>query len=227
MSSEVTVVLADDHPTFRRGLRLVLEEAGLTVVGEAADGQEAVDRTLDLSPDVLVVDLGMPGLGGVEAIRQLSVAAPRVACLVLTMSDDDESLFAAVRAGARGYALKGADEDDLVRAVRGVARGEAVFGGAVAGRVLDFFAGRPVRRPEQLFPELTHREREVLTLVAAGAANPDIARRLFLSPKTVRNLVSNVFAKLQVADRAQAIVLARQAGLGTPAEEIQGHSPGR
>jgi DNA-binding NarL/FixJ family response regulator len=212
----VRVLVADDHPVYRSGLAGVLAEAGdVTVVGEAADGATALDVALRERPDVVLMDLHMPGVGGVEATRRLAADAPEVRVLVLTMFDDDESVLAAMRAGARGYLVKGSAGDRIVGAVRAVAAGEAVFGAAVAGRVLDVLAedhtGGRGRRP---FPTLTEREHEILDLIAAGRANHDIARRLVLSDKTVRNHVSNIFAKLQVADRAQAIVRAREAGLG-------------
>jgi DNA-binding NarL/FixJ family response regulator len=156
----------------------------------------------------------MPGLDGIEATRRIVGTSPRVAVLVLTMYEDDASVFAAMRAGARGYLLKGADQAEIVRAVAAVAGGEAIFGAAVAARILEFFTAPRQRAPESVFPQLTAREHEVLDLIAAGRSNAQLAETLFLSPKTVRNHVSNIFAKLQVADRAQAIVLARDAGLG-------------
>lgn len=214
------VVLADDHPMVREGLRAVLEHlGGAEVVGEAGDGEEAVRVVGDTRPDVVVMDLTMPGLSGIEATRRLVDADPGLGVLVLTMSEDDASVFAALRAGARGYVLKGASGTELLAAVGSVARGEAVYGAAVAGRIRRFLTegldrGQPA--DPSPFPELTAREREILDLLADGLANADIARTLFLSPKTVRNIVSAVYAKLQVADRAQAVVRARQAGLGTP-----------
>jgi DNA-binding NarL/FixJ family response regulator len=160
------------------------------------------------------MDLRMPGLDGIEATRRIVAASPHIAVLVLTMHDDDASLFSAVRAGARGYLLKGADQAEIVRAVAAVAEGEAIFGASLAGRILEFFAAPRARGTEVVFPQLTAREHEVLDLIAAGRSNGEVAATLVLSPKTVRNHVSAIFAKLQVADRAQAIVLARDAGLG-------------
>jgi DNA-binding NarL/FixJ family response regulator len=185
------------------------------VVAEEADGLGAVTAVHTHQPDVVVMDLRMPGLDGIEATRRIVGASPHVAVLVLTMYEDDASVFSAMRAGARGYLLKGADQAEIVRAVAAVAGGEAIFGAAVATRILEFFAApHPSRAPEAVFPQLTAREHEVLDLIAAGRSNSELAGLLFLSPKTVRNHVSNIFAKLQVADRAQAIVVARDAGLG-------------
>ena len=211
----VRIVLADDHPVFRDGLRAVLAAAeGLEVVAEAATGVEAVERAAEQQPDVVVMDLHMPELGGIEATERIVAQSPHVGVLVLTMYEDDDSVFAAMRAGARGYLLKGSAQGEITRAIRAVAEGEAIFGAAVARRVIDYFAAiEPAAHP-RVFPELTSREREVLELVAQGRGNADIARELVLSQKTVRNHVSNIFTKLQVADRAQAIVRAREAGLG-------------
>ncbi|GAA3235769.1 response regulator transcription factor [Actinocorallia longicatena] len=212
------VLIADDHPVYRDGLRLMLASTGeVEVVGTAADGQEAVERAAELTPDVIVMDLQMPRLDGIEATRRIVAARPGTGILALTMHDDDESVFAAMLAGARGYLVKGADQEEILRAITAVAHGEAIFGPALAARVTRYFtllaaAGPPAET--EPFPQLTSRERDVLDLIAAGLPNPQIAARLYLSPKTVRNNVSNVFAKLQVADRAQAIVRAREAGLG-------------
>ena len=189
------------------------------LVGEATDGDEAVALAVELSPDMVLMDLRMPGLGGVEATRQVMSADPNVGILVVTMIEDDDSVFAAMRAGARGYLLKGADKDKTLAAIRAVARGDAVFGPGIARRLTRYFSeGLPPRETahttRDVFPELTEREREILALIAAGWNNQEIAEGLFLSLKTVRNYVSNIFSKLQVADRAQAIVRAREAGLG-------------
>ncbi len=219
MTEQIAVVLADDHPAFRSGLRFMLQQTPcVEVVGEAATGEDVVRLARDLQPDVVIMDLNMPGLNGIDATRQVVTDSPHIGVLVLTMLEDDESVFAAMRAGARGYLLKGADQDDIERAVTAVARGEAIFGPDLARRIADYFAAdrAAAATPDVAFPDLSEREREVLSLVADGLTNPEIARRLFLSPKTVRNHVSNIFTKLQVADRAHAIVRARDAGLGSP-----------
>ena len=213
------VLIADDHPLFRSGLRALLGAVPDTaVVGEAKTGEEAIGLAAELQPDVIVMDLQMPGISGIGATRRILDTSPHVGVLVVTMFEDDYSVFAAMRAGAKGYVLKDADEEDMLHAIRAVGKGEAIFGPAVARRVMDFFTGArsEVERavPARAFPELTDREREVLDLIAQGLSNPQIAARLYLSPKTVRNHISNIFAKLQVADRAQAIVRAREAGLG-------------
>jgi DNA-binding NarL/FixJ family response regulator len=216
---DLRVVLVDDHPMVRAGLRAVLEHlGGVEVAGEAGNGEEAVATVTEVAPDVVVMDLTMPGMSGIEATRRLVDADPDLGVLVMTMSDDDASVFAALRAGARGYVLKGATGDEIVAAVRSVARGEAVYGAAVAGRIRRFLTEGmgPAADDAAPFPELTTREREILDLLADGRSNGDIAQVLFISPKTVRNNLSSVYAKLQVADRTQAVVRARQAGLGSP-----------
>ncbi len=208
------IALADDHEAFRAGLRALLSTVpGMTVVGEAATGDGAVELALRTHPDVVVMDLNMPGTDGIEATRRIVGPSPHVAVLVLSMYEDDDQVFGALKAGARGYLLKGADRSELVRAIRSVASGEAIFGPGIARRLMSFFAARPPVGVDA-FPELTEREREILDLVARGMSNAEITQRLVLSPKTVRNHVSNIFGKLQVADRAQAIVRAREAGLG-------------
>jgi DNA-binding NarL/FixJ family response regulator len=209
------VLIADDHMLFRDGLRALLGSAVDTeLVGEAATGDEAVSLATNLQPDVVLMDIQMPGLNGIEATRSIVQASPRVNVLILTMFDDDASVFAAMRAGARGYLLKGAKHAETLRAIRAVGDGEAIFSPSIAARLMDFFASiRPVAVP-QAFPELSDREREVLSLIAEGCKNADIAARLVLSPKTVRNHVSNILDKLQVADRAEAMLRARGAGLG-------------
>jgi DNA-binding NarL/FixJ family response regulator len=209
----IRVVVADDHPLFRDGLRTLTSlEDGLELVGEAENGADAVELARTLRPDVVVMDLHMPDLNGIEATGRIVEALPDVGVLVLTMFEDDDSVFAAMRAGARGYLLKGAGHDEVVRAIEAVARGEAIFGPSIAARVIEFFS-RPAPPPRP-FPELTEREREILELIAQGRSNGDIAAHFVLSPKTVRNNVSSIFTKLRVADRAQAIVRAREAGLG-------------
>ncbi len=209
------VLTADDHPVFRDGLRLLLEATPDTeLVGEASTGEEAIALALSLRPHVVLMDIQMPDLSGIEATRRILAADPGIGVVVVTMYEDDASLFAAMRAGARGYVLKGAGRADILRAIRGVASGDAIFGPAIARRLIGFFAApRPVA-PPSAFPELTEREREILALIAEGRGNAEIAERLFLSPKTVRNNVSTILGKLQVTDRAAAIVKAREAGLG-------------
>lgn len=210
----VRVVVADDHPLFREGIRaLIADSAETELAGLAADGDEAIALVLAERPDVVIMDLRMPGLNGVDATRRIVRDAPDVAVLMLTMMDDDSSVFAAMRAGARGYVLKGAGPDEILRAILVVASGEAIFGPAVASRLMQFFAQSAATTP---FPDLTDREREILQLMATGAANPGIARRLALTEKTVRNNVSNIFTKLRVADRAAAVAKARDAGIGSP-----------
>jgi DNA-binding NarL/FixJ family response regulator len=210
------IVVADDHPLFRDGLRALIEAMpDAELVGEASTGDEAVELAIRLRPDVVLMDLQLPDRNGIEATRAIGDAAPDVAVLVLTMFEDEDSVFAAMRAGARGYLLKGADQEELMRAIEAVAHGQAIFGPGVARRVIAFFASTPAHtRGARPFPELTEREREVLELIAQGRANAAIAQRLGIAEKTVRNHVSIVFNKLQVVDRAQAIVRAREAGMG-------------
>jgi DNA-binding NarL/FixJ family response regulator len=215
VTDDVRVVIADDHPVFRSGLRALLgTEDGVVVVGEASTGVEVVAVVAQYQPDVVIMDLHMPDLDGVAATEQILRDSPHVAVLVLTMFDDDDSVFAAMRAGARGYLLKGTNQAEVVGAVRLVAAGGALFGPAVAQRVIEFFTRpRPATVP-LAFPQLTDREHEILDLVARGEPNAVIGARLYISDKTVRNHVSNILTKLAVADRAHAIVRARQAGLG-------------
>ena len=209
----ITVVIADDHPVVRNGLRALVDSLpGLTVVGEATDGESAVRETQLLRPDVVVMDVRMPGTDGLEATRRITAAVPGTAVLVLTMYEDDDTVFAAMRAGARGYLLKGAEQAEIDRALRATAAGEAIFGPGVAARVLGYFASRPAA--EVPFPELTPREREILDRVAAGERNGSIARAIGLAPKTVSNHLSSIFTKLAVADRAEAIARAREGGFG-------------
>ena len=211
------VVVAEDDPLYRNALCTTLSTlGGAEIVAEAGSGDAAVAAAGRQQPQVVVMDIRMPGLDGIEATRRIVQADPDVAVLMLSMFEDDDSVFAAMRAGARGYIVKGADEVEIVGAVKAVARGEAIFSAAVAQRILRFFANAGGRStgPSAAFPELTQRELEILELIAGGQNNAVIASRLFLSPKTVRNNVSNIFTKLQVADRAEAIVRAREAGLG-------------
>lgn len=215
MSTCIRVMIADDHPLFRDGLRAMFEsESDIELVGEAATGLEAVALAGRLLPDVALMDIQMPDLDGIEATRRLMAASPNTRVLVVTMFEDDDSVLAAMRAGARGYVVKGMRSADAIRAIRAVAAGEAIFSPAIAGRLLGMLAdARPTARPV-VFPELTERERQTLELIAQGHRNSVIAERLHLSPKTVRNYVTNIFDKLQLADRSQAIVKAREAGLG-------------
>jgi len=218
----IHVVIADDHPIFRDGLRALFATTDdIDLVGEAADGAGAIDVVATTVPDVVVMDLQMPGLNGVEATRRLATLAPTARVIVLTMFEDDASVFAAMRAGARGYLVKGADAAEIVGAIRAVAAGEAVFGAALAGRILGFFAS-PRAAGMLPFPELTDREHEILELIARGMANDAIAARLGISPKTVRNQVSVILDKLEVTDRGAAIVRAREAGLGGEGPVNQG-----
>lgn len=214
MTDRIRVLIADDHPVFRDGLRALVESApDLDLAGEATTGAEAVDLAATGRPAVILMDLRMPDLSGIEATRQIVGADPTVGILIVTMSEDDESLFAAMRAGARGYIPKDAERAEILSAIRSTALGEAVFGASIARRVADFFAA-PRSPATESFPDLTDRENEILELIAQGRSNGEIAGRLGIAPKTVRNHVANVFNKLQVADRAQAIVRAREAGLG-------------
>jgi RNA polymerase sigma factor (sigma-70 family) len=209
------VLIADDHLLFRDGLRALLESAAdMELSGEAMTGQEVVERAARLLPDVIIMDIQMPGMSGIEATRLISHASPHIGILVVTMFEEDHLVFAAMRAGARGYVLKGANHAEMLRAIRAVGNHEAIFSPAIATRLMEYFSQmRPTTLP-QVFPELSEREREILDLITQGYKNAEIAQRLVLSEKTVRNHVSNIFSKLQVADRAQAIIRARDAGLG-------------
>jgi DNA-binding NarL/FixJ family response regulator len=211
MMDPLRVLIA--HPLFRNGMRALLSAVpGIEVADIATNGDEVIERAASLQPDVILMDLQMPGIGGIEATRRVLHTSPHIRILVVTMFEDDHSVFAALRAGARGYILKDADEDEILRAISAVGRGEAIFSPAIAQRLIDFFAAPHAVILPQFFPELTDREREILLLIAQGHNNSDIARRLTLSLKTVANHVSNIFSKLQVADRAQAIIRAREAG---------------
>ena len=211
----IRILIADDHPHFRDGLRALLISApDLEVVGEAGDGEQAISLAAKLQPDVILMDLNMPGVGGIEATRRILRTSPHIAILVISMFEDDDSVFTALQAGARGYLLKGALKAEILRSIRAVASGEAIFGPSIAKRLIQYFATPRPSAPPDAFPELTDREHEILALIARHDTNPEIAKRLYLSPKTVRNHVSNIFTKLQVSDRAQAIIRAREVGLG-------------
>lgn len=218
---KIKLLIADDHALFREGIRaLLLAVPDIVCVGEAATGEEAITQVTELQPDVVLMDINMPDLNGVEATRRILQSSPNIGIIMVTMLEDDASVFAAMRAGARGYVLKGSHHNEMLQAIRAVAQGQALFGTAVAGRMMRFFqTGSQLARQTadtQLFPDLTEREREVLELIARGKNNSDIAELLVVSPKTVRNHITNIFSKLQVADRAEAIVKARDAGLGHP-----------
>jgi DNA-binding NarL/FixJ family response regulator len=216
MSGPIRVVVVDDHPIFRNGLRTLVEEtAELEFVAEASDGDEAVVLCDRYQPDVVMMDIRMPGMSGVESTRRIVAAHPAIGVLMLTMLEDDTSMFAALRAGARGYVLKGSTPDEIIRAIVAVAAGEALFGGPVARRIATFL--QPDQRTRNHpYPSLSSRERDILELLAGGLTNTEIASRLALSEKTVRNNVSAIFAKLRTSGRAETIVKARQAGLGGP-----------
>ncbi len=214
-SEPLTVIIADDHQFFRDGLRALLDaQPDMECVGEASDGEEAVRLATALQPDVALMDVQMPGISGVEATRQIIADSPHVRVLVVTMFEDDALVFAAMRAGARGYLLKGARHEDMVRAIRAVGNGDAIFSPAIAARMVNYFATPQPSHPQQVFPELSEREREILALLAQGYKNAEIADQLVISAKTVRNYVSNIIGKLQVTDRAHAILRAKDAGLG-------------
>jgi DNA-binding NarL/FixJ family response regulator len=209
------VLIADDHPFFRDGMRMFLETTpDIVVVGEAATGEEAVAQAEQLQPDVILMDIKMPGMSGIEATRRILEATPRVRVLVVTMFADDATVFTAMRAGARGYVLKDAQKDDVLRAIRAVGRGEAIFSPGIAARLMDFFTTARPAASRESFPMLTAREREMVQLMARGASNAEIARLLSLSAKTVANYVSNILSKLQAADRGEVVLRAREAGLG-------------
>lgn len=210
------ILIVDDHLLFRDGLRALIGSApDCELVGEATTGWEAVSLAVELQPDVILMDVKMPDMDGIQATRQIVRTSPHIGILVLTMLDDDNSVFTAMRAGARGYLLKGASHDEMLRAIRAVAGGQAIFSSAIATRMMDFFNAMQPSKVLDVFPELTDREREVLGLIAQGYNNSQIAQELVISPKTVSNHITNILSKLQVADRAQAIIKAREAGLGT------------
>jgi DNA-binding NarL/FixJ family response regulator len=211
MTEPLTILIVDDHPLFRKGLRTLLGTLPqVQVVGEATNGTDAVRLADQLQPNLVLMDLQMPSGDGLSAIREIASTSPQIHILVVTMFEDDDSVFAAMRAGARGYVLKDMDDDEMTRAILAVGHGEAIFSSAIAARIVTFFSNRPA---QPLFPDLTESEHKVLRLMARGLGNDAIALQLALSPKTVRNYVSSIFSKLQVADRAQAIVRAHDAGL--------------
>lgn len=210
----VRVVIADDHPIFRFGLRTLLKaDPMMEVVGEATNGEEAIRQASLVSPDVILMDLNMPGINGIEATRRILAEHSQVHILVLTMFDDDDSVFAAMRAGARGYLLKGAEGSETLQAIRVTSRGEAIFSPAIASRMMQYFGAPRFPNTQEPFPELTDREREVLSLIAGGYTNQAIAERLVISPRTLRNHISSIFSKLQVTSRLEAILRAKDAGM--------------
>ncbi len=213
--SQLRVMIADDHPVFRDGIKAIIQPlVTMELVAEATTGLEAVQLAEEVQPDIVLMDLKMPGLNGIEATRQIVQTSPHIQVLVCTMFEDSQSVFAAMRAGARGYILKDATGAEILRAIQAVGNGEAIFSPAIANQVLAYFSNPPAAVPKQVFPELTERERSILGLIAKAKNNSEIARHLNLSLKTVSNYISNIFSKLQVADRAEAIVRAREAGLG-------------
>ena len=219
MSDPIRVLIADDHTLFREGLTAIIDDAAdIDVVGEVADGQEAIRQATRLKPDVILMDIVMPGLNGIEATKRILGTSPDVGIIALTMLEDDDSVFAAMLAGARGYILKGAEKSEVLQSIRILAGGGAFFGPAIATRLTRFFNRiAPTLHKEnqdQTFPELTKREREVLEMIARGCGNVEIADRLLISQKTVSNHISNIYSKLQVAGRAQAIIMAKDAGMG-------------
>lgn len=212
------VLIADDHQLFRDGLRALLLAAPDTeVIGEAATGAEAIQLAAETRPQIILMDIQMPDMDGIAATRAIVAADPAINVLMVTMFEDDPTVFAAMRAGARGYVLKGAKHDEMLRAIRAVGSGEAIFSPSIASRMMNFFASSHAAAPDDAFADLTDREREILELMARGASNTEIADALTISVKTVRNHVSNIFSKLQVVDRAQAVIRAREAGLGSSA----------
>jgi DNA-binding NarL/FixJ family response regulator len=211
----IRVLIADDHAVYRWGLRTLLDsEPDMEVVGEAGTGKEVVERAAEIRPDAILMDIQMPGINGIEATRRIIEANQQIGVVILTMYEDDDSVFSAMRAGARGYVLKGAHPSQILKVLRAVASGEAHFGPEIARRLMTFFSAPKAASPAEVFPELSSREIEILVLIAQGHSNAKIAARLFVSPKTVANHVSRIFTKLQVADRAHAMIRAREAGLG-------------
>lgn len=210
----IRLVIADDHRFYREGVRMMLRAVPqMNVVGEAASGEEAIAQAVQHHPDVVLMDMKMPGINGIEASRRMLQQFPQTGILVVTMFDDDDIVFAAMRAGARGYLLKDADQDELIRAITAVHRGEAIFSPMIAQRMIHYFRALPSTASALAFPDLTEREREILQYIAQGQSNAAIAQHLTLSLKTVQNHVSNVLNKLQVTDRTQAMLRAKEAGL--------------
>ncbi len=211
------VLIVDDHPLFRKGMRVLLESIpDCIVIGEADTSEAAIELAIQLQPDLILMDLQMPGGSGLDATREITRMSPHIQILVVTLFEDNDSIFAALRAGARGYILKDTDEEEMIRAIQAVGNGEAIFSPSIANHLMDFFSSSRKQIPSDVFPELTNREREILELIAVGESNPSIAENLVISLKTVRNHVSNIYSKLQVVDRAQAVVKARESGLGKP-----------
>jgi DNA-binding NarL/FixJ family response regulator len=214
MEEMIRVLIADDHTLFREGLESLLASVPeIEVVASVEDGLKAIEAAANFQPDVILMDLQMPQVNGIDATRKIVETSPHIGVIVVTMFEDDDSVFSAMRAGARGYILKGADQSEMLRALRAVARGEALFGPSIATRLMNFFSAPAPSQP-QSFPELTVRERELLELIAQGLSNHEIANKLTISLKTVRNHVSNIFNKMQVTDRVQAAIQAREAGMG-------------
>lgn len=214
----IRLLIVDDHPLYLEGLRSLFSTINdIELIGEASTGKEAVERSVELQPDVILMDIDLPGINGVEATRGILSQSPSIGIVMVTMLEDDRSIFSAMRAGARGYVLKGAEPNELLQSIRAVANGQVLFGPSVAVRMMRFFEEQEVNfktsLPEEAFPELTPRELEVLELIAQGDKNNEIAEKLVISEKTVRNHVTNIFSKLQVADRVEAIIKAREAGM--------------
>lgn len=212
---DLRILIADDHPLFRDGIRLMLSTApDMELIGEATSGDEAVRLAIELQPDVILMDIKMPGINGIEATRQIMQTAPHIRILIVTMFEDDASVFTTMKVGARGYVLKDADKEDMLRAIRSVGRGDAIFSAEIASRLSNLFSSGNLTVPKEQFPALTTREREILHLMVQGASNAEIADLLSLTSKTIANYISNIYSKMQVVDRDEAILRAREAGLG-------------